>query len=456
MTMKNYILLLLALLSISTSAQCYDVIRAGNHFNFGIQDDGTLWSWGRNWNGQLGIGTTTDSSIPVQVNNSTDWKEIDAALLHVLALKTSGTLWTWGSNSYGQLGNNTTEDSTVPIQIGTNNDWQMIGAGIVSSVALKTDGTLWAWGGNALNQLGDGTTIDSHVPIQIGNSDDWSIISAGHHYTLALKNNGTLWAWGYNSNGQLGDNTTIDKSVPTLISNENTWVDIKTGFTHSIALKNDGTLWSWGNNLNGQLGRPVILGNNNHPNQVGNDSDWQTISAGGNFTLAIKTDGSLWAWGQNFYGALGDGTIVDSAAPIQIGEDTDWTAIHCGGYHSIAQKSDGGIYLWGWNAQGQLGNGTTEDSLVPININSCMLSLDEQYMLPVITIFPNPTDGYINISSANESDVLLMKIYDTNGKLLLEQNEHFKSIDLRDFQKGIYFLNIITNQGTITHKILKK
>ena len=172
-------------------------------------------------------------------------------------IKTDGTLWTWGGNNLGTLGNNTMVDSNVPIQIGTDTNWKTLEVGQAHIIALKTDGTLWGWGNNFQGQLGIGTTTASgvRVPTQIGTATDWKTISSTYNHTLAIKTNGTLWAWGRNDyTGQLGDGTTTNRIVPTQIGTATNWAFISAGDHHSMAIKTDGTLWTWGNNDGGELG----------------------------------------------------------------------------------------------------------------------------------------------------------------------------------------------------------
>jgi len=196
-------------------------------------------------------------------------------------------------------------------------------------------------------------------------------IAAGTLHTVTLKGDGSLWAWGNNDYGQLGDGTVVDRWSPLQLGTDTGWSQIgaSSGGSHTIALKRDGTLWAWGENDYGQLGDGTFI-DRRSPVQTGADTDWTRISAGGFHTMALKSDGTLWAWGHNDYGELGDGTFIDRRSPVQTGADTDWAQISAGGHHTIALKSDGTLWAWGYNSSGQVGDGTVVDRRSPVQIGT--------------------------------------------------------------------------------------
>ena len=196
-------------------------------------------------------------------------------------------------------------------------------------------------------------------------------IATGGAYTINLKNDGSLWAWGFNDYGQLGGGTVVDRLSPVQIGTDTNWAKIAAaqGGYHTLALKSDGTLWAWGRNDEGELGDGTYV-DRRSPVQIGSDTDWAKISAGAYHTMALKNDGTLWAWGSNDYGQLGDGTYVDRRSPVQVGSDTDWTKIAAGGFHTMALKNDGSLWAWGRNDYGQLGDGTYVDRRSPVQIGS--------------------------------------------------------------------------------------
>ena len=232
-----------------------------------------------------------------------------------------GALWACGKNDHGQLGDGTTTDRNSPVQVGTDTKWVSVAGGALHTVALKSDGTLWAWGMKDYGQLGDGTTVDKNAPVQVGTDTKWVSLSKGTQYTLALKSDGTLWAWGRNDYGQLGDGTTVDRHTPVQIGTDTKWASIASGRLHNIALKSDGTLWTWGWDIWEQLGNGPGRNDVNVPTRIGTDNQWTQVGAGDDHSLALKSNGTLWAWGRNDYGQLGNGTTTMSDVPTQTGTD---------------------------------------------------------------------------------------------------------------------------------------
>lgn len=344
-------------------------LSAGSYHTLALGEDGTVWAWGDNVSGQLGDGTNVDQSLPTLIGTDMEWAAVAAKSDYTVALQTDGTLWTWGAG----LGDGTNESQNTPIQIGEDTDWSALAAGRGHAMVLKTDGTLWGWGLNSFGQLGDGTYDPGNAPIQIGVDTDWAAASAGGSHTVALKTDGTLWAWGENFSGQLG-NGTFNKgnNTPVQVGTDTDWVEVATGNYHTLALKADGSLWAWGSNLYGQLGDGTFTKENDKstPIQIGTDIDWAVVATGENHSVALKIDGTLWAWGDNWGGALGDGTTEDRYVPTQIGTDTDWVMAAAGKSHTVALKSDGTVWAWGLNGLGQLGDGTTEMKSLPALIGS--------------------------------------------------------------------------------------
>jgi alpha-tubulin suppressor-like RCC1 family protein len=346
-------------------------IDAGFNHTIAIKSDGTLWTWGRNDFGQLGDGTTTNKNLPTQIS-AASWSEIAAGNSFSLGIKTDGTLWAWGKNDVGQLADGTYNNKYAPVQIGTSNNWSKINTAKNHVLALKTDGTLWVWGDNTYWQLGvgygNGLIPNKNTPTQVGNNNDWREIVAGGDFSIAIKADSTLWTWGRNNYGQLGDGTSNNRFEPILIVGPNNWIKISAGEDHSHGIKADGTLWSWGNNLVGQLGSGTASVVGNVPSQIGTETNWSELNSGGQHTLARKTDNTIWSWGYNSYGQLGDGTSTNKNAPSLVNSLSNCSLLNAGTFHSCAIKTDGTLWCWGSNTFGQLGNGTTSSTNFPSSI----------------------------------------------------------------------------------------
>lgn len=361
-------------------------IEAGAYHSIALITDGTFWIWGGNGTSQLGLGDTLDRLFPSQISTETDWDNVSGGggytelppynLGHTLAGKIDGTLWSWGNNGLGQLGLGDYYETDIPTQIGTDSDWSRTATGWLHTIALKTDGTLWSCGYNADGELGLGDTIDKLSPNRVGNDADWSMISAGYRHTLAIKGNsptgGTLWAWGLNSSGQLGfsgpqGGPGAMRTTPNQIGNASDWSMVTAGAEYSIALKTNRSIWSWGLNDAGQLGLGTSGAgtNRNTPSQISTASDWVEIDGGNKHTLARKTNNTIWSWGGNQYGQLGLGNVITRSVPTQVGTTSDWLNIKAGEYHTIGLKTDGTIWSWGENQYGQLGLGDTINRNAP-------------------------------------------------------------------------------------------
>ena len=332
---------------------------------------GSLWTWGQNNNGQLGNNTAVTKSSPVQtIAAGTNWKLVGCGRYHTAAIKTDGTLWLWGQNNNGQLGDNTAVNKSSPVQtIAAGTNWKQVGSGGYHTAAIKTDGTLWTWGWNIFGQLGDNTVANKSSPVQtIAGGTNWKQVSGGLYHTAAIKTDGTLWLWGYNNNGQLGDNTIVNKSSPVqTIAGGTNWKLVGCGRYHTAAIKTDGTLWTWGFNNSGQLGDNTAVNKSSPVQTIAAGTNWKQVVCGQYQTATIKTDGTLWLWGQNYYGQLGDNTVAGKSSPVQtIAGGTNWKLVGSGDYHTAAIKTDGTLWTWGYNPYGQLGDNTVAGKSSPV------------------------------------------------------------------------------------------
>jgi alpha-tubulin suppressor-like RCC1 family protein len=262
------------------------------------------------WVSRKGLGT--DSTLEIALSKE------DGTSPVVISLKTDGTIWSWGSNSVGQMGINASVgyNFSSPRQIGALTTWTQVKAGYNRAFGIRSDGTLWAWGSNTDGQLGDGTRTNRASPVQVGALTNWSSVAGGQGPVVAVKTDGTLWSWGNGTYGALGLGNTTYYSSPKQVGSLTNWSKVSARWNTCFAIKTDGTLWAWGQNQSGQLGIGNRI-NYSSPMQIGALTTWLTIAAGSYFALAIKTDGTLWLWGDNSYGKFGNNTIISVSSPIQ-------------------------------------------------------------------------------------------------------------------------------------------
>jgi alpha-tubulin suppressor-like RCC1 family protein len=351
----------------------YQTISAGGS-SAAIRSGGDLMAWGYNRYGFLGGRPPEESNYSIQTKPVTIMNNavaVGAGADHIMAIKTDGSLWGCGDNGNGQLGfeGGDSEDGDPPVQTvprKVTDHVTAVSAGDIHTLAIKTDGSLWAWGWNEFGQLGDGTETDRHTPVKV--MDGVVAAGAGANHSMAVKADGSLWVWGLNEYGQLGfeggvvhrgilwDGATVQPTPKKLMDGVTA---VCAGDAYGMAIKTDGSLWAWGWNANGQLG---FEGGNAvgetyaaivQPTPKKVMDDVKAISAGDDFAMAIKTDGSLWAWGRNDAGQVGDGTTTDRYTPVKVMDGV--VAAGAGGAYSMAVRADGSLWIWGANDAGELG-----------------------------------------------------------------------------------------------------
>lgn len=332
-------------------------IAAGSAHTLAVKSDGTLWSWGNAQSGRLGIGYVSGSyrSSPQAVGGDQDWKDVAAGNAHSMALKgENGSVYTWGDNYFGQLGNGTQDDSDTPVRLGGARS--VIAAGMYHSNAIGTDSYryYYAWGYNGYGQLGDGSNNTSYTP-ELVSLYQYKYVDAGSYHTITITDNGWLSAWGRNDDGQLGVGTTASGNPHQAAMQDA--IAAAAGGNHTIAIKGDGTLWGWGDNTYGQVGDDTDV-DRLSPLMIDSGTEWVAVAAGTNHNLALKSDGTVWAWGLNSSGQLGDNSNDDRWAPVQVAFlDNQIKTIEAGGNQSFAIKEDGSLWAWGANNVGQHGAG---------------------------------------------------------------------------------------------------
>ncbi|HVR85923.1 MAG TPA: RCC1 repeat-containing protein, partial [Planctomycetota bacterium] len=344
-----------------------------------LTSDGTVWAWGSNQFGELGNGTQSTAApfnlgSPSPVSTLAGVIAIAAGGNHSLALKSDGTVWGWGDNSAGQLGNGTTTLSPTPVQVSMLTGIIAIAAGENHSLALTSDGYVWAWGLNTNGQLGNGTTTSLGVgqssPVQVSALTGVAGISAGYAFSMALGRDGTVWVWGDGGHGELGNGTFASSPLRTQVLGLGEMTAVSAGSNHCLALQSDGTVWSWGFNLTGQLGNGTVSNITPYglssPGQVVSLTGVTAISGGGAHSLALRSDGSLVAWGDDDVGELGNGSGAVQVLPVAIPDLTNVLTISAGGGHSLAVDTNGKVWAWGDNTSGELGISSATQSLFPV------------------------------------------------------------------------------------------
>jgi alpha-tubulin suppressor-like RCC1 family protein len=340
-------------------------VSTGSGHSMILRADGTVWGMGHNLRGEVGDGTTDVRSAPVQVLAGV--AAVSSGQGFTIALKSDSSVWAWGDNDFGQLGDGSTTTRLSPTAIG----WirvTSVSAGFGHSVLSRRQfAEHHATGDNSSGAFGDGTTTSRTTPSPVGTAflGDFSTVSAGNGFTMILKADGSLWASGRNDRGQLGIGTTTSRTTAALVMTG--VASVSAGYAHTMILKTDGTLWATGQNNNGggggKLGDGTLV-DRSVPVQI--MSGVAAVSAGGQHTMILKTDGTLWATGNNSDGQLGDGTTTSRATPVQVMSGV--AAVAAGDTHTLILKADGTLWGTGRNNVGQLGDGTTTSRSTPVRI----------------------------------------------------------------------------------------
>lgn len=438
-------------------------ISAGHYFNLAVKNDGTVWAWGNNAHGQLGDNTATNRPLPQQVSNLNNVVAVAAGTGHSMALKDDGTVWTWGNNNVGQLGDGTITKKRLPQQVSGLTSVVQIVAADNSSYALRSDGSVWAWGSNLSKVLGIGNVTSSQRnPVKVNTLSNIVKISAGYKNAAAIDSNGYLYAWGSNSFGQVGTGTTNNEiSSPLLLTTITNVKDVSVGHNNIMAITNDGKLWNWGKcDTSGTNESSICSSYTMNPTLVPDVVNAQNIFTKETVAFVIKDDDLLWGFGYNVNGRLGRGHNTVSSqqkipSPVVKSNDmsdelTNVISVSIGAGHSLALRSDGSLWTWGHNSLGSIGDGTSINRYyaVPVGLN---LFDEEQIFVSNSKniefgpggskkfLFIPSTSGVVNFTTSfwNTNCDPTLTLYDVNNNVIAYVDDQPGSL----YETLSYFLN---------------
>ena len=410
------------------------MVDLGGTHSIALSANGRVFLWGNNNKGQLGDGTTVRTLTPIEITQQFSLAEDDIIKsvslgdMHSAALSSKGRLFTWGWNFYGRLGDGTTTNRFVPTEITSlfslNNEEIItkVVLGVSSSAAITSEGRIFTWGENASGQLGDGTISNKSTPVDITEKftldEDEKVVdvSLGYVHMGALTSKGRLFTWGNNTYGQLGNGTNNLQINPTEITSylnlnsSETLISVRLGGYHTMVVTSDDRVFTWGNNTKGQLGNETFT-NTNSPVDItdkfilGLNEHIVLSSSGYRYSIAVTSEGRVFSWGENLNGQLGDGLNANLSSPKDITSQFNLVSneafrlLSTGEAHSSLLTTYGKIIIWGDNENGKLGDNTTTDTLTPLEItlisNSQTLLKSESISLNTSYILYEPEkDGF--------------------------------------------------------------
>ncbi|MPS63686.1 MAG: hypothetical protein DI622_06825 [Chryseobacterium sp.] len=424
-------------------------------------NDGKIYTWGQNPYGQVGNGTTQTQNTPWLRPTTPKFVNIYPSINHAAAVSDDGKIYTWGRNDRGALGDGTIINKLTPVQVGSSTDWVKAQAGNAHTIALKNNGTLWGWGNNSACEL---TSTEAapypndfyKQPVQLSPDNDWIDIASGGARTFAIKSNGTLWGRGRNDKFSVGAPLLANGTCVVNLTQIGTTADWKkvsssvNDFT--LAIKTNNTLWGWGDNIDGAVGNGTSQLVQT-PVQIGNDT-WKDVAAGTSYTIGIKSNGTLWGWGRGCWDT--SGTIVvppNSLSPVQVGTDSNWVKVAAGGCGNYALRADNTVWAWG----GVFNNGVYTSYTTPTLIFQCesLSTSENDKELSNLVLYPNPTVD--KISWAQNIPIEKVSIYDMSARKVLSENVSGSSVNVSHLTNGTYMIRLEKKDKTFYNsKFIKK
>lgn len=427
-----------------------------------VCQNGLVFGVGANYMGEVGDSTTDTVYAYKEVVQIDSVTSVSAGFWHSLALRADGTVWAWGGNDGGQLVNGGSANSLIPLKIDSITNVWKVSAGAYHSLFLREDSTVWGGGGNSFGELG--FTSPPYVffdVVKINGLTQIIEVSAGNDYSVALKDDGTVWTFGRNSIGQLGTGNLTNYSTPQKVQGLNGIVGIMAGPASVYAWDSNGLLWSWGTNVNGELGAGLPMGigaYSPYPVQVQIDSVSKVVVEGAH-AMALRFDGSVWGWGDNGVGQVGDGTTSKRNFPVQaigLGSAVDIAATPGTG---TAINQAGIIYTWGSGPNVANGTGNqklTPSPITPIACNPVVSLYEQKGQKTSLKVYPNPTNGFLSLEGDAGSTIESVEVYNTTGVPVMKVVKPRSRIDISALPKGIYFIQCEVDGEIVVKKILKE
>ena len=355
-------------------------LSAGGVHTCGVTTSGAAFCWGSNSSGQLGGSAASQcepdyygSGVPcsttaVAVAGGLTFAAVSARTSHTCGLTTGGAAYCWGDNVQGQLGNGSTTSSGTPVPVAGGLMFGAVSAGDGFTCGLTASGAAYCWGYNGVGELGNGTTTNSPIPVAVTGMLTFTAVSTGDSHACGLTSSGAVYCWGANRSAQLGDGTATNRTSPVLVAGGLTFTTVSAGLVHTCGLATGGAAYCWGANDSGELGDGSTV-DSRAPLAVGGGLTLQAVSAGGAYTCGVTTAGAAYCWGANFSGQLGTGTFSGlSLVPAPVSGGLVFGAVSAGGTHTCGRTTGGTVYCWGSNSDGELGNGSTSGSAVPVRV----------------------------------------------------------------------------------------
>lgn len=308
--------------SIHGNKKTFCKINGGLNYTIGLEYNGQVWAWGYNAYGNLGDDSTTNRCTPVSVLGAKKtFCKITSGQNHIIVLQNNGQIWGWGYNNNGQLGDNTVASKRTPVSIlGGKKTFCEISASQYSTFGIEHDGQVWSWGYNTYGLLGIDSLDNKSTPVSVlGNKKTFCKIAGGTNHAIGLDYNGQVWAWGYNLYGRIGDNSLTSRLTPvSILGDKKTFCKITGGQNHTVCIQHNGQVWSWGYNNNGQLGDDSTTSKRTPVSIHGNKKTFCQISTGQNHTIGIEHNGNIWTWGYNTHGQIGDNSTTPRYTPVRV------------------------------------------------------------------------------------------------------------------------------------------